>query len=1036
MFIRRNHLSRSAASRTIYALAIAAVFWSVRPAFSLDIDRTISQFQHQSWTATDAAPSDITCLSQTTDGYLWIGTHAGLYRFDGVEFDSYEPREGKFISREVRALLSTPEGGLWVGYATGSVSYLTKGKITAYTEVEGFPSSTVHELRLAADQHTVWASTGRGLFRFSGSRWEQAGESWGLPSTSFWALFLDNQGDVWTSTVDTIYRLRAGSTAFEAVYHGNGTAFGLSLNAGAVTPDGKIWVTDYDNNALISISEAVKARDTSPKPPAVAKIAVQGPFAILADRDGTLWVSTDTGITRLGERRGDADLPLDVFTVQHSAATSLLEDREGNVWVGSREALERFSRRKVVPFPLPNARSAVALAAGHDGSLWIAYGVGPHPLFHIRGDQLVEMPFSFPGSISSLYEAPDGTLWVGGQDNLAKIVSGKLEQITPASGPPNPTILSEVQAMTADDKGRLWVSIVRHGLYRLDEGQWHPYGDLDALPREPAMSAATDSRGRVWLGFARNRIAMIDRDRVTLYSGNAGLALGNVTAVSGLGSRVWVGGEGGLGLFDAERFRMMATWDTDRIGGIKGIVSTDQGDLWLSQGTGVVHVENSAIVAKLASPRDSLRHDFLSARDGMIGQPQFRPAPTAVLTKEGRVWVTSDWGLFSIDPEYRFKNLIPPPVSIRSLSADKTAYFADSPVVLPKPPSNIEIDYTALSLTQPERVQFRYRLEGLEKNWQDVGTRRSAFYNRLSPGRYRFHVIASNNDGVWNTTGASLNLDVPAAFYQTPAFRVLCCLAAIMGLWLLYSARLRQVTRQFSLRLDARDNERIRIARELHDTLLQSFQALILRFQAAKNLLPDRPLEADQVLQSAIERAAAAVTEGRDAVQALRSPSHQSVDLIRMIRQIGEELSNQHQLNSSDDRTPEISVTIEGMHRGLCSAIWDDIRRIVSEALTNAFRHARAQHIEVDIRYETRQLCLRVRDDGIGLDPELLSEGGRTGHWGLLGMRERAKSVGGRLELWSERGAGTEIALMIPAAIAYSKSIDQNDSPYTTGINL
>jgi signal transduction histidine kinase/ligand-binding sensor domain-containing protein len=1014
---------------TICAMVASLALMASRPAFSLDADRTISQFQHQSWSPTDSTPSDISCLSQTTDGYVWIGTHSGLYRFDGIAFESYEPRDGKLLSREVRALLSTPEGGLWVGYATGSVSYLIKGKITNYAEAEGFPSSSVHELRLAADHHTVWASTGRGLFRFSGPRWEQTGESWGLPSTSFWALFLDNQGDLWTSTIDTLYRLRAGSTAFEAVYHGSGIASGISLHAGAASPDGKIWVTDFDNNALISIGDNVKARDSDPEAPRFAKVAVQHPYAIMTDRDGTLWVSTEEGITRFGERRGDVDLPPDVFTVEHDVASSFLEDREGNVWVGSRESLERFSRRKVVPFPLPRTTSSVALAADHDRFLWIAYDGA---VFHIQGSERVEMPFSFPGRISSLYEAPDGTLWVGGQDTLARIVSGRLEQVTPATGPPNPAILSQVQTMTADDKGRLWVSIVRHGLYRLDAGQWHPYGDLDALPKEPAMSAATDSKGRVWFGFPRNRVARIDGDRVTLYSAEAGLAIGDVTALSRLGSRVWVGGEGGLGLFEGERFRMMATWDTDRIGGIKGIVETPQGDLWLSQGTGVVHVENAAIAAKLASPEGSLRHDLLSSRDGMVGQPQFRPAPTVAMTKEGRIWAVSNWGLFWIDPEYRFKNLLPPPVLIRSLIADKSAYFSDAPVVLPVLPSNIEIDYTALSLTQPERVQFRYRLEGLEKDWQDVGARRSAFYNRLAPGRYTFHVIASNNDGVWNTTGASLKFEVPPAFYQTTAFRVVCCLLAATGLWLLYSARLRQVTRQFGLRLDERVNERTRIARELHDTLLQSFQGLILRFQAAKNLLPGQPVEADRVLVSAIERAALALTEGRDAVQALRSPSQHGIDLVRMITQIGEELSNQYKLKSPDE-TPEFSVTVEGVHRDLRSTIWDDIRRIVSEALTNAFRHAHAQHVEVDIRYELRGLRVRVRDDGMGLEPELASEGGRAGHWGLLGMRERAKSIGGRVEFWSERGAGTEIGLVIPAAIAYAE-FTEADSQSTTGI--
>ena len=1018
-------------TRTILTVMAALAVMLTHPAFSLDVDRTLSQFQHQAWGATDVAPSDIQCLSQTSDGYLWIGTPSGLYRFDGVTFESYNPQEGELLSRDVRALLSTPEGGLWVGYATGSVSYLLKGKITTYTEAEGFPSSSVHELRLAVDRHTVWATTGRGLFRFNGSRWEQADARWGLPSASFWALFFDNQGGLWTSTVDTVYRLRAESRDFEAVYHASGAAHEMSLDRGAVTPDGKVSVTDYNSNALITLSEGVKALGSGDEATRFTKLGVQHPYAIMTDREGTLWVCTEQSITRLGERRGNEDLPPDVFAILNDTTSSLLEDREGNVWIGGRRALHRFSRRKVVPFLLPHLESRVAIGADHDGSLWIAHDSG---LFHIQGTAEIEMPFRFPSGITSLYAGPEGALWIGGQDTLAKLVSGRLERLPPATGPVNPSHLSEVQAMTVDDKGRLWVSVVRHGLYRLDSGKWHPFGDLNDLPKEPAMSSATDYKGRVWFGFARNRLARIDEDRVTVYSKEAGLVMGNITALSGIGPRLWVGGEGGLGVFAGEQFRMMATWDADRIGGIKGIVETPEGDLWLSQGVGIVHIESAAIAEKLGSPKISLRHDLLSSRDGIEGQAQFRPAPTAALTKEGRVWVTSDAGLYFIDPEYKFKNSLPPPVLIKSLTADKHAYLPGTPSVLPVLPSNIEIDYTALSLTQPERVQFRYRLEGLETDWQDVGTRRSAFYNRIAPGHYTFHVIASNNDGVWNLTGASLPFEVPAAFYQKTAFRVFCGLLAAVVMWLLYRARLAQLSRQFSLRLDERVNERTRIARELHDTLLQSFQGLILRFQAAKNLLPGQPVDADRILHSAIEQAALALTEGRDAVQALRSASQPGVDLIRMITQIGEELSDQYKMNSPGEKIPDFSVIIEGTHRELRASIWDDIRRIVTEASANAFQHAHSQHIEVDIRYEVRMLCLRVRDDGVGLEPELASKGGREGHWGLLGMRERAKSIGGRLEIWSERGAGTEIGLVIPAAIAYAKSIE-TDSQSTTGLN-
>jgi signal transduction histidine kinase len=355
-------------------------------------------------------------------------------------------------------------------------------------------------------------------------------------------------------------------------------------------------------------------------------------------------------------------------------------------------------------------------------------------------------------------------------------------------------------------------------------------------------------------------------------------------------------------------------------------------------------------------------------------------------------------------------------VHIETVKINGKERAPDEGLALSHRSNDLEIDYTALSFTNPDRVQFRYKLEGKDADWQDVGTRRQAYYNSLSPKQYRFRVMASNNDGVWNEAGAAWDFTIVPAFYQTIWFQALCVIAGAGMLWLLHRLRLRQIARQFNVRMEERVNERTRIARDLHDTLLQSFQGVLLKFHAVTYLLPNHP-EAQTKLEGVIEQARAAIAEGRDAVQGLRSSALVSNELAQAISIFGDGLSADH----AGPDCPELRVQVQGASRDLAPLVRDEVYRI-AEALRNAFRHAHAKRIEVDIVYDRRQLQLRVRDDGQGIDQTVLSKGGRAGHQGLPGMQERAKLVGGKLSVWSERDAGAEVELRVPASIAYAKS--------------
>ena len=357
---------------------------------------------------------------------------------------------------------------------------------------------------------------------------------------------------------------------------------------------------------------------------------------------------------------------------------------------------------------------------------------------------------------------------------------------------------------------------------------------------------------------------------------------------------------------------------------------------------------------------------------------------------------------------------VPAETYIESVTVDRKEFAATKGQKLSPHPRDLQINYTSPTFLIPQRVRFRYRLDGYDRDWHDAGMRRQAFYTDLPPGKYTFRVIASNSDGVWNNSAAKLDFSVAPAYYQTNWFRALCAVFFMALLWAAYQLRVRQLHHQFEMTLDARVGERTRIARDLHDTLLQGFHGVLLRFQTAFQLLPERPVEAKEKLGSAIEQAAEAITEGRDAVQGLRDSTTQTNDLALAISTLGEELAA-----DSTGHRPAFRVAVEGQSRDLHPILRDEVYKIAAEALRNAFLHANAKQVEVEIRYDNERFRLRVRDDGKGIDAAILSAQSREGHYGLPGMRERAILIGGKLTIWSEVDAGTEVELRLPADIAY-----------------
>ncbi|HVK69841.1 MAG TPA: two-component regulator propeller domain-containing protein [Polyangium sp.] len=965
-------------------------------------DRSIAQFYHSRWTIKDGAPGQISALAQTRDGFLWLAAASTLYWFDGVRFEQVESPDGEPLSA-IQTLHASPDGGLWIGFQRGGAAYLKDGRVTRYGEAQGL-SQQVSSFAVDADGR-VWTGGKRGgLFLLEGGHWHFVGDDWGFPGRQANYVFLDREGTLWVAAENTLVFLPRGSRTFRKT-----GARVKWVSRIAQASDGSIWTTEIDGK----VQPVARANGELLDAPASIDVMSAG---MIFDPEGSLWLSTlGDGMRRvphpedLGDRQvGRLDPAAEIFTEKEGLSANyawpLIQDREGNIWVGTSGGLDRFRHSSLVLAEFPHGAHDFALAAGDDGAIWA--GTSNRPLMRLHGSQ-VEVT-ELDADILCAYRDPEGTVWLGTSKELWRIEGNRPVRVTafPETGTPH-----HVQAMAKDASGALWVARVGVGLLRWKDGVWTRMEGPLGLARQMRISTATtDAEGRVWLGLVDHTLAVIDDGDVRYYGATDGPNLGTVTSLR-VGRRLWVGGEHGLAHFDGHHIRPVGVADTEPFRGVAGILEMPDGGLWVHAVPGIFHLPADEVARAVADPTylaHGERFDFL---DGLPARPTLlRPLPTAVEGTDGRLWFATSNGVVWIDPARIFRNPVPPPVAIRAVHVNGQPLALGASLTLPERATNIEIDYTALSFIIPERVRFRYRLEGVDETWQDVGSRREAYYTNLDPGHYRFHVIAANNDGVWNESGATLDLTLPPTFYQTWWFRALCGAAILAALWALYLLRLRQVRAHMQSLLEERHRERERIARELHDTLLQGIQGLTLRFQAAvEKLSAGDPVRAS--MEMALDRADEVVGEARARVKDLRAASEGVGELPAAFARVGEELAQ--------NGAVAFRVSVEGKPPSLDAIVRDEVFRIGREALLNAFHHADARRIEVELAYDDEELRLRVRDDGIGVDAELLEAGGRPGHWGLSGMHERARRIGARLDIRRRSDAGTEVELRVPAAAAY-----------------
>ena len=977
--------------------------------YALVRDRKITQFYHSAWLAKDGAPSQINAIAQTTDGYIWFGAGRGLFQFDGVQFKLYEPPSGdRFPSNNINSLMATPDGGLWISFNPYGVGFLKNGRFFLYDEPRFALTSFARDL-----DGRIWAGTMTGLLLLDGSDWTEIGSRWNFTGRRIWTMFVDRSGTLWVATDDTLLFLHRGSNQFQRT----GTRVPSGVIRIAQSGSGQLWFSQFEDS-LRTIDDQGRIL----KSPRIQVNATN----FLFDRDGSLWmVGFSIGVGRLKFPEGlanrtenDIDTKLEKFTredgLTDNEVNNVFEDREGNIWVTSSVGVNRFRYSYFIPVKLPPPTTYLTLVTGSHGGFWIGTEVDA-PFRYISENDSILSEMSVNARISSVYQESKDTVWWGGREGIYLQKRSRFDFFRIPRQVPSDWVW---ELFPDDRSGGLWVSSGDYGLIHFKDGVWTFPPKPEGLPDFGPSASFHETAGRTWLGYRDGRVFLLTREAIRAYSRNDGLDIGRIRVIRGHGSQMFFGGEIGWAVLENGRFTTIRAAGVRAFGAVTGIVEAADGSVWLNEQHGIVHVSLSDILQLAKSPDHIVQPQFFDFLDGLPGaaQTQFRSS-TAIQTSDGRLWFATDNGLTWVDPAHMLGNTLPPPVIITALNTDSNRYAVSDEIRLPKGTTTVRFEYTGLSFSIPERVRFKYMLQGIDQSWHDAGNLREAVYNNLGPGPYEFRVIAANNDGVWNNAGAIVNFSIAPLFYQATWFRALCVAILLVLLWIGYQLRLRQIQHQFNIGLEARVNERTRIARDLHDTLLQSFNALLLRLQTVSNVLPANPGEAKRRIDGAIEQASEAITEGRDAVQELRSGAMATMDLDQAISSFAKELRS----GATAESAPEIHIEVQGKPRLLNPEARDEVFRIAAEALRNAIRHAHARRIEVEIRYDEHQLELRIKDDGKGIDPVALGDGRSVAHWGLRGMRERAKLVSGTLEVWSQIAIGTEIAAKIPATSIYVK---------------
>ena len=952
-------------------------------------------------------------ITQTSDGFIWLQSSSGeLYRFDGVRFLPFRlPAKGGSVNR-VKNLFGDHRGALWlqggreIDRLTGGVA--SEFKLSGLGVLQSFSEDADGSIWVLND------GLDEPLCHITGQTVRCFGKSDGIPIAPLNSLLSDGKGGFWLGGETTLAHWHAGVSdiyPIKALKSNAGQEGVVGLANGA---DGTLWIGILDSGPQLGLGQLSGGTFKPFVTPTFdgTKVAVND---MIVDHDGNLWIASDAkGVFRIHQNAVDHYGQTDGLS--GDSVSAVFEDREGVVWAVTSNGVDSFRDPWVTRFSasegLSKDEGARGILARKDGTVWVA-NLGSLDRIANRSVTSIRTGHGLPGNqVTALLEDRAGNMWVGVDDGLYLFKDGLFRRLDE----PNHRPLGYVDAITEDVAGNIWAEcrgnprkLVRIRDFRLREEfstSQIPYG----------RTLSPDPRGGIWISTEKGNVALLQNgvieDQFPLNPGGEPTSKRIIAQKDG---SVLVGSENGLVGWRQGKVQRLTTKNGLPCNRIESFIEDKEKHWWLYTGCGVIDLPDSELQRWWNDPAAAVQNRVYDVLDG--AEPPIYPnSNSAAYSPNGSVWFASGSVVEMIDPSRLTHQAPAAHTYVESISVDRKQFQATDNLNLSPNPRDVQIEYTSPTFLIPQRVKFRYRLDGYDREWHDAGTRRQAFYTDLPPGKFSFRVMACNSDGVWNDSAAKFDFSIAPAFYQTNWFRAVCVAFLLAILWAAFQLRVRQLRRQFAVTLEARVAERTRIARELHDTLLQGAHGLLLRFQTVSQLLLERPLEAKKNLDSAIQLTAEFVTEARDEVQGLRNSTLQNNDLAMAIRTLGDELA----ADPANPTPPAFQVAVEGETRSLHPILRDEIYKISAEALRNAFHHSQARRVEVDIRYDRQQFRLRVRDDGKGMDVAILSGQTAERHYGLRGMRERASLIEGKLTVWSEVDRGTEVELRVPGALAYA----------------
>jgi signal transduction histidine kinase/ligand-binding sensor domain-containing protein len=968
-------------------LALGYLFISLitPPLFAVSPNPSMGQYLHTSWTQKDgSALPQIQAIAQAADGYLWLGTGKGLMRFDGMRFTDWSPASGPGLpSLNVVLLRPASAGGLWVG-TTAGLCRVDRGRVIRYPALGKLPCPmivTMAEDRLGRPwllnvcpkANTLALLSPEGTLRTFGIRD-------GLPDKPPQTIIEDRQGNIWIGTAGSICRWSPGSAA---------VCYKVDVAAMAENANGELMIADREKRQVFRLSGG----QPLPVGPHLPDSALSK--TMICDHDGNIWIGTmGQGLLRVTQdsvdryRRNEG--------LSNNTVFGLTEDREGDIWVATARGVDRIRDPKVQVYSTQNGLSSDVINSvygGQDGAVWIG---GTGGLNRLAGERVTvrSRAEGLPDpTVLSLYRDGDGKMSVATVAGLARQDGDRFVEVLTASG----QHLRNVFNISGNGSGEVWLADVKLGLFAVRGGVAHPVAFPDSGSSDIA-SLLVARNGSVWLGNYGGGITVLLNESAKHYDSRDGLGNGPVRALyQDRDGSIWAGTGAGLSRF---RDSHWTTWTTSQglpEGGVQGIVGDETGGLWLLTPAGVLNLPSNC----LDSPGGLLQPTLFGSTEGLrLGNGMTNPRLTR--SRDGRVWVCTEDGVAAIDPMRVKRNPIPPPVAIEQVIADgKTCdpYLRSETAFRGH---DLQIVYTGISLMVPERVRFRYRLEGLggsNTRWTDAGTRRNVAYMNLPPGHYKFQVTASNNDGLWNTAGADFALRVDPYFYQTKWFALLCLICAMLMVWSAHRLKMRRVVS----RLQLIAAERTRFSRELHDSLLQGFSGVVFLLEAASRQFSTAPELSKQRLDRAVDQADRSLREAREMIASMRIPALENHTLAEALRTTVEPMVSGIEV--------DLQFQVKGRPQQAPYNVEANLFMLAREAVTNALNHASPSRIRVELCYTPKELHLTVQDDGIGFSPDIAMA--KAGHWGFRGMRERARVMGASFAVDSAPGRGATINVSV-----------------------